>query len=65
MISVLYIDDEAALLDITRMYMEKTGEFSVDTAVSGPLGLEKIRQGSYDAVVSDYQMPVMDGIELL
>lgn len=65
MISVLYIDDESALLEITKLYMERTGEFTVDTVTSGQSGLEKLRQKNYDAIISDYQMPGMDGIQLL
>jgi PAS domain S-box-containing protein len=64
MISVLYVDDEASLLKLTKRYLEKAG-FSVDTAESAHEALEKMRITSYDAVVSDYQMPVMDGIEFL
>ncbi|MCX6688194.1 MAG: PAS domain S-box protein, partial [Methanoregula sp.] len=63
--SLLYVDDEAALLDIGKVYLEKLGKFTVDTAPSGKAALEKLKTKSYDAIVSDYQMPVMDGIELL
>lgn len=65
MISVLYVDDEAGLLGIAKLFLEKTGLFSVDTVTSGQDALEKIASGHYDAVVSDYKMPGMDGIELL
>lgn len=65
MISVLYVDDEEALLDITRIFLEKEGIFKVDTASSAKIALEKIKKKSYDAVVSDFQMPEMDGVELL
>lgn len=65
MISLLYVDDEDPLLDVTRIYLEKTGEFTVDTAQSATIALEKIKTHHYDAIVSDYQMPVMDGIAFL
>ncbi len=63
---ILYVDDEPALLEIVRLYLEKKKRFSVDTAVSAGEALAKM-EGSppYDAIVSDYQMPVMDGIEFL
>jgi len=64
-ISVLYVDDEPALLEVTKMFLEKTERFSVTTAVSvaeaGPL----LASCRFDAIVSDYQMPVTDGIEFL
>jgi len=65
MISVLYVDDESALLDVTKVYLERTGQFAVDTALSAQIALERLTTARYDAVVSDYQMPGMDGIEFL
>ncbi|MCK9581377.1 MAG: PAS domain S-box protein [Methanoregula sp.] len=64
-ITVLYIDDEPALLDPIRHYLERKGHFSVETITSAKSALELIRKKSFDAIVSDYQMPVMDGIHLL
>jgi PAS domain S-box-containing protein len=65
MYSVLYVDDEIGFLDINKLLLERTGEFSVDTAQSAPEALEMIRATDYDAIVSDYNMPEMDGIALL
>lgn len=65
MIRVLYVDDEPALLEITRLYLEQTGDFSVDSAGSAREALKKLENGRYDVVLSDYQMPEMDGIKLL
>jgi len=64
-ISVLYVDDEPALLDLTKIFLEKMGNISVDVADSGPRALEKVDARQYDVVVSDYMMPGMDGIALL
>ncbi|MBT8507624.1 hypothetical protein AZH53_04220 [Methanomicrobiaceae archaeon CYW5] len=64
-ISLLYVDDEPTLLDITKIFLERTGKFTVDTAVSAEDGIRMILEGEYDAVVSDYQMPGMNGIEFL
>jgi PAS domain S-box-containing protein len=65
MYSVLYVDDETGFLEINKCLLEKTGDFSVDTAQSAPEALGKIRNTGYDVIVSDYNMPDMDGIELL
>jgi PAS domain S-box-containing protein len=62
---VLYVDDEPSLLDITRLYLEKDGFFSVDCVLSGSEALIRIATGHYDAIVADYQMPEMTGIALL
>jgi len=65
MISALYVDDEPALLEIGRIFLERTGDIRVDTAESAPVALKKLRSATYDVVISDYQMPVMDGIAFL
>ncbi|MFA5331138.1 MAG: PAS domain S-box protein [Methanoregula sp.] len=65
MISVLYVDDESALLEVAKTFMEHSGEFQVDTATSAREAIGKLKAHPYDAVVSDYLMPEMDGIELL
>ncbi|ABN56805.1 multi-sensor signal transduction histidine kinase [Methanoculleus marisnigri JR1] len=62
---ILYVDDEEALLEIGRAFLERAGSIIVDTT-SNPLeACETIMAGRYDAVVSDYMMPGMDGIALL
>jgi PAS domain S-box-containing protein len=65
MISVLYVDDETSLLEIGRIYLERAGGIAVETTTSAVLALELIKAGQYDVVVSDYQMPDMDGIAFL
>ena len=65
MCSVLYVDDEQLLLDLCRSYLEKSGDFRIETTGSAPEAIEKIQNTSYDAIVSDYQMPGMDGIVFL
>jgi len=65
MISVLYVDDDLSLLEISKIYLEETGEFHIDTVESAPHALDILQHRSYDAVISDYQMPEMNGIEFL
>jgi CheY-like chemotaxis protein len=65
MISVLYVDDEPALLEITKLYMERTGSFTVETSLSAADALKKLEVTGYDAVISDYQMPGMNGLAFL
>ncbi len=65
MFSVLYVDDEPALLEIGRLFLEQSGLFSVDTVPSAPEALLAIGGKVYDAIISDYQMPEMNGIEFL
>jgi PAS domain S-box-containing protein len=65
MLSVLYVDDEEMLLDIGKLFLERSGDCSVDIAISARKGIEQMGNKTYDAIVSDYQMPGMDGIEFL
>ena len=65
MISILYVDDEPGLLELCRIFLEQTGEFRVETVESAQEVSCRLRQEHYDAVISDYLMPVMDGISLL
>jgi len=65
MIRTLLIDDEHALLDISRTFLQRTGDISVEIADSADAALEKLKTGAYDVIVSDYEMPGMDGLALL
>ncbi|HPD76565.1 MAG TPA: PAS domain S-box protein, partial [Methanoregulaceae archaeon] len=65
MYSLLYVDDEPGLLEITKLFLERRGNFSVDTSLSATDALQLPGIASYDAIVSDYQMPGMDGIAFL
>jgi len=64
-IRVLYVDDEKALLEVGKAFLERKGEFSVTTAISAAVAMELLSRENFDAVVSDYSMPVTDGIRFL
>lgn len=64
-IRILSIDDEPALLDLTKLFLEEKGKFTVDILEDSLEAAEMILGGDYDAVVSDFQMPSKDGITLL
>jgi PAS domain S-box-containing protein len=65
MIQVLYVDDEVASLDLLKTYMEEAGGFVVDTVVSANEAMDMLSSKRYDVLVSDYSMPVIDGLKLL
>ena len=65
MFSILYVDDEPMLLELARLFLEKSGDFRVDTVTSATEALDILAKTSYDCIISDYQMPEMDGIVFL
>ena len=65
MISILYVDDEELFLELGKGFLELKGAFAVDTVNSARSALELMQSHTYEAVISDYQMPGMNGIELL
>ena len=65
MIQVLYVDDEQGFLNLGKHFLELSGEIRIETARSPEEALEKLRKQKYDTIISDYQMPEMDGLEFL
>src|SRR5208337_5338282 len=64
-IAVLYIDDETDLLELGKLFLESMGDFSITTISSAAPALELLSSKKFDLVLSDYQLPGMDGIGLL
>ncbi|NOX15613.1 MAG: response regulator [Epsilonproteobacteria bacterium] len=63
-ISILYVEDDKDLLQGMTNYL-KLVFARVDTAQDGEEGLEKYSKNSYDIVITDIQMPKINGIEMI
>jgi PAS domain S-box-containing protein len=64
--SVLHVDDDSAFLELATAVLEReAADIRVQTATSGEEGLAWLREHAVDCIVSDYEMPGMDGLELL
>jgi two-component system sensor histidine kinase and response regulator WspE len=61
---VLVVDDSITVRELERQLLENRG-YGVDVAVDGVDGWNAVRTGRYDLVVSDIDMPRMDGIQLV
>ena len=61
---ILVVDDEQDYCDVLKMILEGRG-YAVDTCNDGREALNLLEKGSFDIVVSDLNMPVMDCYELL
>ncbi len=60
---VLVVDDSIAVRELERKLLESKG-YAVEIAVDGREGWNVVRSGDFDLVISDVDMPRMDGIEL-
>ena len=65
MYNVLYIDDDPVLLDLCTRYLNIQWGISVNPVISPEEALLKLKTETFDAIISDYEMPVMDGISFL
>jgi CheY-like chemotaxis protein len=63
--SILMIDDQQDLLDVTRLYLERRKEMTVETVTSAKDALELTTRNVYDAIIADFDMPEINGIEFL
>lgn len=61
---ILVVDDSITVRELERQLLESRG-YQVDTAVDGMDGWNAVRAGRYELVVSDVDMPRMDGIEFV
>lgn len=60
---ILVVDDDEIVVELVKKILRRAG-FEVETARDGVEGLEKIKQGVYNAIVSNLNMPRMKGDKL-
>lgn len=61
---ILIVDDEENVRQLLEKVLKKEG-YLIDTANNGDSALDKIEKSNVDIVITDINMPEMDGIELL
>ncbi|HWQ67209.1 MAG TPA: PAS domain S-box protein [Methanospirillum sp.] len=64
-VHILYVDDEPDLLTTGKLFLERLGDFHVTPSSSASEAIAFLKEHSFDVIISDYQMPHMDGIAFL
>lgn len=64
-IKILVVDDFPTMRRIIRNLLKELGFVNVEEAEDGAAGLEKVKDGSFQFVISDWNMPNMDGLSML
>ena len=62
--NILTVDDSASIRLTTRLALTSAG-YKVTEAVDGADGLAKMKSGSFDLIVTDLNMPNMDGLTMI
>ncbi len=63
-LSILVVDDEFDLAELLSELLTDRGH-QVTTAINGLLGMSLLMSNEFDLVISDFMMPVMDGIDMV
>jgi DNA-binding NtrC family response regulator len=61
---ILVVDDEELIRDTLKHLLEDTKLYSVQTAQDGETAISLLKQQSFDLLITDYNMPEMNGYEL-
>ena len=64
-ISVLYIDNDQVILDSCRHYLEREPDIHIDFVPSAKEAFHLLKTVSFDVIISDYEMPEINGIQFL
>jgi two-component system chemotaxis response regulator CheY len=64
MTSILTVDDSASIRQAIKIALANEG-YQVTEAANGAEGLTKAVAGEFDLIITDLNMPVMDGLEMI
>lgn len=62
---ILIVEDSPAMRQLIAMALRRLRDTEIDEACDGVEGLKKIKAGEYDMMITDINMPVMDGLKLV
>jgi PAS domain S-box-containing protein len=62
---ILHVDDDLGILEVSKQILTTENNFEIENAFSVDEAFEKLEKQTYDAIVSDYEMPIKNGLEFL
>lgn len=63
--NVLVVDDSPTMRQMVAFALRRIGGLSIDEAADGVEALQRIKSKAYDLVITDINMPMMDGLKLV
>ena len=65
-ISILHVDDEPDFAELVAIYLQRQDDrFEIESATSASDGLDRLHDTEFDCIISDYDMPRLNGLEFL
>ena len=64
-IRVLHVDDDFCLLEVSKQILTMENNFEIENVTSVNEAFKKLQEQTFDAVISDYEMPQKNGLEFL
>ena len=64
-IQIIYIEDDAGLARLLQKQLHRRGGYNVGIAIDGEQGLRKLQQQHFDLAIVDYNLPILNGLQLL
>ena len=61
---ILYVDDDPNMLKMVELFMRKS-KYELSSAINGRSALKLLEKNKYDIIITDIQMPELDGLSLI